>query len=85
LSESVVRAAINMFPAIGAIPVLQNGRTIWGILEAIEPAGEGMIQISVSGQERLVDEALQETLSLLHGKGVAVCHLDHRWGAGSLA
>ena len=75
------------FSAINAVPdvsILADGRSMWGILEQIAPAGDGLLRVQVSARAHLVDESLQTTLAGLMGQMVAICRIAGRWGAGNL-
>jgi len=65
--------------------ILPQGRSIGGLLEAVEPIGGGLVRVVVSGRERLVDEELLETLQGLIGQQVAIGHFFGQWGAGPLS
>ncbi len=69
--------------------ILAPGRILWGVLEDLQPMGDGLVLVRVAGLERLVDESLRQTLQGLMGQTVAIGHircLDGRlrWGAGGL-
>lgn len=64
------------------IPILPPGRIFWGILEAVEPVGDGLLLARISGREYLVDESLQPVLAGLLGKPATIGHVDGKWRAG---
>ncbi|MCX6677389.1 MAG: hypothetical protein NTU95_05530 [Methanothrix sp.] len=66
------------------IPILPQGRSIGGILERSEAVGGGLLGVSVSGREYLVDESLQESLAGLLGQQVAICRVCGKWGGGRM-
>ncbi len=82
-----VCASINSFPAgcAQSIPILPADNPLWGILERLDPAGDGLLRVTVSAREYLVDESLHESLASLVGQSVAICRIAGRWGAGALA
>lgn len=65
--------------------ILADGHSLWGTLEQLTPAGEGLLRVQVSARASLVDESLQPTLAGLMGQRVAICRIAGRWGAGGLA
>jgi len=79
MSGSVVTAVTNSFSFSEILP---PGHRFWGILEAVEPVGEGLIRARVSGKESLVDESLLEILRPLVGQQVEICHAKGCWAAG---
>jgi hypothetical protein len=64
--------------------VLPEGHVMWGQLEAVEPAGDGLVKVIVLSREevRLVDESLLEQLQGLVGKKVVIGHIEGGWRAG---
>lgn len=52
--------------------MLPEGRSLGGVLESLEPVGDGLIRISVSGRRYCVPEDLHEKLAGLVGQRVAV-------------
>ena len=85
MSGSVVTAGTNNLSIPLTAPILAVGRSRWGILESVQPVGEGLLLVKLAGEERLVDEELLDILQPLIGKLVSVMHLkDCKWGAGGL-
>jgi hypothetical protein len=85
MSGSVVSAVTNSFSLPLTAPILAVGRARWGILESVQPAGEGLLLVKIGGEERLVDEELLDILRPLVGKTVTVTHpKTGQWGAGGL-
>ena len=82
LAPGISFSAINAVPAVS---ILADGRSMWGILEQLSPAGDGLLRVQVSARESLVDESLQGPLAGLMGQSVAICRIAGRWGAGALA
>lgn len=64
--------------------VLQDGHSIGGILEQAEAVGGGLIRVSVSGIQYLVDESLQKKLAGLMGQHMTVVRAFGQWGCGFL-
>ena len=62
-------------------PVLQNGHELVGVLESVEPVGDGFLWIRIAGMERLVAEELGEQLRGLTGKKVSIMRVGDQWSA----
>jgi hypothetical protein len=86
MSGSSVSAYINIYSESDASRaiMLPDGRSIGGILERAEPVGSGLIRVSVSCMNYLVDESLQEDLAELIGQQVTICRVFGHWGAGAI-
>jgi len=65
-----VSADANSFALVRQM--LPEGRSLGGILEAIEPVGDGLIRVSVSGRKYCMPEDLHEKLASLVGQRVAI-------------
>lgn len=63
---------------------LAPGRALWGPLESIEPAGDGLILVRVGGLDRLLPEDLASRLQSLLGKAVNIAHIGDRYGVGEM-
>ena len=83
--SGILAGPISSFSAIAEAPILPAGHSLWGILERLEPVGDGLLRIQVSARECLVDESLQSTLAGLMGEQVSICRIAGRWGCGRLA
>jgi hypothetical protein len=78
--SGTVCGAINTFPELAQI--LQNGMSVGGILETVEPVGGCLVRVVVSGWDGLVDDSLQDKLLSLVGQSVVICHALGKWGCG---
>lgn len=83
--SGILAGPISTYSAISEAPILPADHSLWGILEGLEPAGDGLLRVQVSARESLVDESLQATLAGLMGEQVAICHVAGRWGCGRRA
>ena len=73
-------ASTSILPTQAAI--LPSKKRLCGILEKVEPVGEGLVFVSMSGLEALVDESLFGALQGLMGKRTAIWHIPGGlWGA----
>ncbi len=61
--------------------ILLPDKAIWGILEDLQPAEDGLILVKVSGMFCQVDEELLKDLDGLIGRVVSILHLDGQWSA----
>lgn len=82
--SGIVAGPISTYSAITEAPILPAGHSLWGILERLEPVGDGLLRVQVSAREYLVDESLQATLAGLLGEQVSICRIAGRWGVGRL-
>jgi len=64
--------------------ILPPGAVIWGLLESVSPAGNGLASVTISGRISLVDESLLESLRGLVGRSVVVGHVAGRWSFGGV-
>jgi hypothetical protein len=55
-----------------------------GLLERMEPAGDCLVRVVISGAEFLVDDSLQEKLATLVGQHMTICHVFGKWGCGAM-
>jgi hypothetical protein len=60
---------------------LQNGWNLTGILDAVTPIGEGLLQLDMAGHMWLVSDELEGVLSTLVGRHVSILRIDDRWSA----
>jgi hypothetical protein len=73
---------------VSAIPaeqpkVLPPGHIFWGILEQLEPVGDGLVRVRIfRGAEYLVAEELFPQLRSLLGKPTVIGHVAGLWRAG---
>jgi hypothetical protein len=87
MAGTVVSSSINTFSdhaAQSPVKILPDGRSIGGILEKADAVGGGLIHVSVSGREYLVDDSLQEKLAALMGQHMTVVRVFGRWGCGAM-
>ena len=63
--------------------VLEDGWELSGILDAVQPYGDGLIHVSMMGLERLVSDELERDLRPLIGQKVIILRYG-RWSAGRL-
>ncbi len=74
------REGIALLPAYGSLYFLMPEQIAFGILEDLQPAEDGLIQVKLSWT-CLVDEECQATLEALRGKFVSIVHMDGKWSA----
>lgn len=73
-----------ILPGLELNKILADGAAAWGILQNISRHSDGLIRITLSGKECLVDESLYSALVSLKGHRVAVSHINGIWGVGKL-
>jgi len=64
--------------------ILPPGAVIWGLLESVSPAGNGLASVTISGRSCLVDDSLLSGLEGLDGCQVIVGHVAGRWSIGEV-
>lgn len=82
--KSKTNASIDIFSAANAPRVMPNDFSAGGILEQMEPVGDCLVRVVVSGAEFLVDDSLQEKLAALMGQHMTICHVFGKWGCGAM-
>ena len=73
-----------ILPGLELNKILADGAAAWGILQDVSNPSDGLIKITLSGKECLVDESLYSALESLKGHRVAVSHINGIWGIGKL-
>ena len=85
---AIVHGTANEFSiilsAIEFDKILADGAAAWGILQDVSLPSDGLIRITLSGKECLVDESIYSALVSLKGHRVAVSHINGIWGVGKL-
>jgi hypothetical protein len=61
--------------------VLKDGFELVGILNAVQPAGDGLVHVSLASLERLVSDELEGKLKRLVGSRVSILRVGDFWGA----
>jgi hypothetical protein len=64
--------------------VLPERRTVGGWLEEVDPVGNGLLRVTISGRTRYVDESLQEELVGMMGEHMVVGYVLGKWRCGRI-
>ena len=71
------------FPVAPQPTILEDGWVLSGVLDAVQPYGDGLIHVSMMGLEQLVSDELEGDLKPLIGQKVSILRYG-RWSAGRL-
>ena len=66
------------------IPLLMPGSILWGTLEAIQPGPEDLIQVCISGTDRLVGAEVLPKIEQHVGGLVTVANIAGMFRAGAI-
>jgi hypothetical protein len=64
--------------------LLQSGWELRGILDAIQPVGDGLVQLRIAGREMLVSDELEGKLTSLVGHFMFILRVDDGWGCAEV-
>lgn len=66
------------FPVVPTL--IRDGWKLVGILDKLQPYGDGLVQIRVAGLDRLVPDELEAKLTALRGRFVSVLRVESYFG-----
>jgi hypothetical protein len=66
------------------IQTLLDGQVLWGILQSIQPADDGLLYVKVSSMDALVSRDLELKLQGLIGKNMVIGRIFGKWCAGEM-
>lgn len=81
MSGIALSECIGFLPSTA--PILTLDHDLFGVLQSVQPIGDGLLQVIVSDMERLVDDSLFDVLRPLAGQVVTIIHADGKWGASA--
>jgi len=62
-------------------PLAKDGCELVGVLEGIQPIGDGLLQIRIGGLERCVPEEMELQLRPLVGRKTSILRIGQRYSA----